>query len=97
MKKAICILIALFTFACSIFVFYIHPFIFPISLSELRKNTSNYKSRQFKIVGKLEVWEAESVYSINLKDWENDCSGEPICFEILVIPEEVEAENILLI
>jgi hypothetical protein len=97
MKKAICVLVALLAFTCGVFVFYIRPLVIPISLSELRENTSHYKSRKFKVVGKLEVWEAESIYSINLKDWENDCSGEPGCFRGLEMSEEVKAENILLI
>ncbi len=97
MKKFIYVLIALLTFACSVFVFYIHPLIFPISLAELRQNASNYKSRKFKVVGKLEVWEAESVKSINLKDWENGCSREPFCFRGLELSEDIKAENSLLL
>jgi hypothetical protein len=97
MKKVVYIIAALTAFLLGISVYYIRPLIIPISLSELRENASHYKSRKFKVIGKLEVWEAESVYSINLKDWENDCSGEPICFRGLEVSEELKAENILLL
>jgi len=97
MKKAIYVFIALLAFACGVFVFYVRPLLIPISLSELRQNISHYKSLRFKVVGKLEVWEAESTYSINLKDYENDCSGDNLCFRGLELSEEVMAENILLV
>jgi len=97
MKKAICVLVALLAFACGVLVFYVSLLFAPISLSELRKNTSHYKSLKFKVVGKLEVWKAESIYSINFKDYENDCSGDNFCFRGLELSEEIKAENILLL
>lgn len=97
MKKLICILIALISFSVGVVVFLVRPLLVPISLSELRQNISQYKSLRFKVVGKLEVWESESTYSINLKDYENDCSAEPTCFRGLELSEEVKRENILLI
>jgi hypothetical protein len=97
MRKAVYVFVALLAFASGVFVYYIHPLFVPISLSELRQNTPHYISRKFKVVGKLEVWEAESNCSINLKDWENDCSGDNFCFRGLELSEEVKAENILLI
>ena len=33
----------------------------------------------------------------NLKDYENDCSGDNFCFRGLELSEEIEAENILLL
>ena len=66
----------------------------PFSLSELRQNTAHYKFHKFKVTGKFAVWEAESTYFINLKDWENDCSVEPGCDYGLEISEEIKAENI---
>ena len=97
MKKLIYIFVALLAFACGLLVYYIRPLIIPISLAELRQNTEQYKSRKFKVTGKLEVVEAESIYFINLKDYENDCSGGPMCFKGLQLSNEVKAENIELI
>ncbi len=94
MKKAVCILIALLAFAGGVVVFYVRPLLIPFSLSELRRNSSHYKSYKFKVTGKLVAWKAESTYSINLRDWENDCSVEPNCDYGLEISEEIKAENI---
>ena len=99
MKKFIYIFVALSAFSCGIGIYYIRPLIIPVSIAELRRNIEHYKSRKFKVFGKLEVaqLEDESRYSINLKDHENECSGEPICFWGLEIPEEIQAKNISLI
>ena len=97
MKKLIYICVALLAFACGLVVYYVRPLIIPISLSELRQNTSDYEFRKFRVLGKLQVWESGSTYLINLKDYENDCSKEPFCSRSLQLSEEVKAENIALI
>jgi hypothetical protein len=97
MKKAVYIIVALFAFIFGISVYYIRPLFVPISLSELRQNTSQYKYLKIKVVGKLEVTGEDSRYFINLKDWENDCSGDNFCFKSLELSEEVMAQNISLI
>lgn len=97
MKKAVYIIVALIAFIFGASVYYVRPLFVPISLSELRKNISHYKHLKIKVVGKLEVSEAESRYFINLKDWENNCSGDNFCFRGLELSEELMTENISLI
>ncbi len=97
MKKAVYIIVALIAFIFATSVYYVRSLFVPISLSELRKNISHYKHLKIRVVAKLEVIEENSHYFINLKDWENDCSGDNFCFRGLELSEEVKAENILLI
>lgn len=98
MKKLICGFIAMLAFIFGLGIYYIYPLIIPISLDELRKNEKSYKSRRFKVFGKLEVIKFADTpgYSINLKDYENDCKDR-ICFKGLELTEEIKSENILLI
>lgn len=97
MKKAVYIVISLIAFTLGVSVYYVRPLFVPISLSELRADISRYKDLKIKVVGKLEVSEAESVYHVNLKDWENDCSGDNFCFRSLELSKELIAENISLL
>lgn len=97
MKKAAYILVALIAFIFGVSVYYFRPLFVPVSLSELRQNTSRYKYLKIKVVGKLEVTEENSQYFINLKDWENDCSGDNFCFTGLELSEEIMADNMSLI
>jgi hypothetical protein len=97
MKKAVYIIVAISAFMLGASVYYVSSLFVPVSLSELRKNISHYKHIKIKVAAKLEVTEENSRYYINLKDWENDCSGDNFCFQSLEFSEEVLAQNISLI
>lgn len=97
MKKVLYVSIAVSAFFCGVGVFYVRPLLVPLSLFELRQNISRYKSRDFKVIGKLEVTEFDSTYFVNIKDWENECSAEPKCFRGLQLSERVLRENFSLL
>jgi hypothetical protein len=97
MRKAVYIIVALITFIFGASVYYVRPLFVPIPLSELRENLSYYKHLKIKVVAKLEVTEENSRYFINLKDWENDCSGDHFCFRGLELSEELMSGNMTLI
>lgn len=97
MKKAVYIIVALIAFIFGASVYYVRPLFIPISLFELRENLSHYKYLKIKVAAKLKVTEENSRYFINLKDWENDCSGDNFCFRSLELSEDLVAENITLI
>lgn len=96
-KKIIYILVFLVAIIFGVSFYYFLPFFTPVSLSELRKHTSHYKHRKIKVFAKLEVTEENSRYFVNLKDWENECSGDIPCFRGLELSEEILAQNISLI
>jgi hypothetical protein len=97
MKKVVYIIVSLIAFMFGASVYYVRPLFVPISLSVLRENISHYRHLKIKVVAKLEVTEENSRYFINLKDWENDCSGDNFCFQGLELSDEVLAQNISLI
>lgn len=97
MKKIIYIFVFLIAVIVGVSVYYLRPLFVPISLSDLRKNTSHYKHHKIKVFAKFEVTEENSQYFINLKDWENECSGDNFCFIGLELSEEILAQNLSLI
>lgn len=97
MKKFVYIVVTLIAFTLGISVYYVRPLFVPVSLSELRKNKSQYKHLNINVAAKLEVTEENSRYFINLKDWENHCSGDNFCFQGLDLSKELIAENLTLI
>lgn len=96
MKKLIYILIGIVTFSVSFWIFQMHPLVIPITLYEL-KQTGDYKTRKFTVIGKLNAYKSGSDSSINLQDYENNCSVEPQCFKSLELSEDAKNESSLLI
>ncbi len=97
MKRIVYAFIFLIAIVFGVSVYYFRPLFIPISLSELRKNTSHYKYSKIKVSAKLEVTEENSRYFVNLKDWENECSGDNFCFRGLELSDEILVQNLPLI
>ncbi len=98
MRKLIYISVAVLAFVSGILIYYIRPSVIPISLSELRGNPKRHQIFSFKVRGDFQVWKAESTYSFELLDNQNDCAlTEPLCLKILELTDEIINRNNALI
>lgn len=98
MRKLIYISVAILAFVSGILIYYIRPSFIPISLSELRGNPKRHQIFSFKVRGDFQVWKAESTYSFELIDNQNECaSTEPLCLKILELSDEIIKRNNTLI